>query len=69
MIRQAAVIGMSLLPFVLSTGVAFLVWEFATALEAVWRLILVVLVWIPMFAGGTQLFWKAVGLLAPKLQA
>lgn len=66
MIRQAAVIGLSLLPFVLSSGAAFLAWEFTTALEAVWRLIFVVLVWIPVFAGGTQLFWRAVGLLAPK---
>ncbi|MGD0477826.1 MAG: hypothetical protein ABSB29_06645 [Nitrososphaerales archaeon] len=67
MIRQAAVIGLSLLPFILSSGAAFLAWEFATALETVWRMIFVVLVWIPAFAGGTQLFWKVVGLLALKL--
>ena len=69
MIRQAAVIGLSLLPFILSSGAAFLVWEFATTLETVWRMIFVALVWIPAFAGGTQLFWKVVGLLAPKSRA
>jgi len=68
-IRQAAVIGLSLLPFVLSSGAAFLAWEAATALEAAWRMILMVLVWIPAFAVGTQLFWKVVGLLSPKSQA
>ena len=67
MIRQAAVIGLSLLPFILSSGAAFLVWEFATTLETVWRMIFVILVWIPTLAGGTQLFWKVVGLLVPKL--
>ena len=69
MIKQAAVIGLSLLPLVLSSGAAFLAWEAAAALEAVWRMIFIVLVWIPAFAGGTQLFWRVVGLLAPKLQA
>ena len=69
MIRQAAVIGLSLLPFVLASGAAFLAWEAATAVEAVWRMIFMVLVWIPAFAGGTQLFWKVVGLLSPKPQA
>ncbi|MGD0146604.1 MAG: hypothetical protein ABSB53_07130 [Nitrososphaerales archaeon] len=65
--RQAVVIGLSLIPFVLSSGAAFLAWEAATALETVWRMIIIVLVWIPAFAGGTQLFWRVVGLLAPKL--
>ena len=69
MIRQAAVIGLSLLPFVLASGCAFLAWEAAAAVEAAWRMIFIVLVWIPAFAGGTQLFWKVVGLLSPKPQA
>lgn|GEM_PF-530397 len=69
MIRQAAVIGLSLLPFALSSGAAYLAWDFASVLETVWRMIFVVLVWIPAFAGGTQLFWRVVGLLAPKSQA
>jgi hypothetical protein len=67
--RQAAVIGLSLLPFVLASGCAFLAWEAAAALEAAWRMILMVFVWIPAFAGGTQLFWKVVVLLSPKPQA
>jgi hypothetical protein len=67
MIRQAAVIGLSLLPFALSSGAAFLAWEAAAGLETVWRMIFIVLVWIPAFAGGTQLFWRVVGLLAPRL--
>jgi len=67
--RQAAVIGLSLLPFVLSSGAAYLAWDVAGALATVWRMIFTVLVWIPAFAGGTQLFWRVVGLLAPKPQA
>jgi len=66
--RQAAVIGLSLIPFAISSVAAFLAWEIAEELETVWRMIFVVLVWIPAFAGGTQLFWKVVGLLAPKQQ-
>lgn len=64
--RQAAVIGLSLLPFVLSSGAAYLAWDVAAALATVWRMIFTVLVWIPAFAGGTQLFWRVIGLLAPK---
>ena len=66
MIRQVAVIGLSLLPFILSSGAAFLAWEAAAAVDTLWRMILIVLVWIPAFAGGTQLFWRVVGLLAPQ---
>jgi len=65
-IRQVAVIGLSLLPFILSSGAAFLAWEAAAAVDTLWRMILIVLVWIPAFAGGTQLFWRVVGLLAPQ---
>ena len=67
MIRQAVVIGLSLLPFFLSSGAAFLAWEAAAAVDTLWRMIFTVLVWIPVFASGTQLFWRVVGLLAPKL--
>lgn len=66
MIRQVAVIGLSLLPFILSSGAAFLAWEAAAAVDTLWRMIFIVLVWIPAFAGGTQLFWRVVGLLAPQ---
>lgn len=66
--KQLAVIGLSIVPFVVSSVAAFLAWEVATVLETVWRMIFVVLVWIPAFAGGTQLFWRVVGLLAPKPQ-
>jgi len=67
--RQAAVIGLSLLPFALSSVAAYLAWDVTAALETVWRMIFMVLIWIPAFAGGTQLFWRVVGLLAPKSQA
>ena len=64
--RQAFVIGLSLLPFALSSVAAFLAWEAAMVVETVWRMIFIVLVWIAAFAGGTQLFWRVVGLLTPK---
>ena len=64
--RQVAVIVLSLLPFALSSIVAYLAWDFTEALATVWRMILMVVVWIPAFAGGTQLFWRVVGLLAPR---
>jgi len=67
--RQAAVIGLSLVPFAVSSVAAFLAWEVATVFETVWRMIFVVLVWIPAFAGGTQLFWRMVGRLALRPQA
>jgi hypothetical protein len=66
--KQAAVIVLSLLPFLVSTVAAYLAWEVAAAMVTVWRMIFVVLVWIPAFAGGAQLFWRVVGLLAPKPQ-
>jgi len=69
MIRQVVVIGLSLVPFALSSVAAFLAWEVAEALMTVWRMIFVVLVWIPAFAGGTQIFWRVVGLLAQKPRA
>jgi hypothetical protein len=66
--KVAAVIVLTLLPFVVSSVAAYLAWEVAAALETVWRMIFVVLIWIPAFAGGAQLFWRVVGLLAPKPQ-
>jgi hypothetical protein len=68
LIRQAAVIGLSLVPFALSIVVAFLAWEAMNGVEA-WRMIATTLTWIVGFAFGTQLFWKGVERLAPKRQA
>ncbi len=64
MIKQAVVVGLSLIPFAASTMFAFIAWESLGALETLWRMIGVVLVWIGVFATVTQLFWKVVGLLA-----
>jgi hypothetical protein len=65
MIKQAAVVGLSVVPFALSSVVAYLAWLSANGVEG-WRMILTVLAWIAAFAFGTQLFWKAVERLAPK---
>ncbi len=62
--RQAVVVGLSLIPFAASTTLALIAWESLEALETLWRMVVIVLVWIGVFAAGTQLFWKAVGLLA-----
>ena len=65
MIRQLAVAGLSLLPFGLSIAAAYLAWEAFPSIEA-WHMIVTVFVWIGTFAVGTQIFWKAVGVLASK---
>jgi hypothetical protein len=65
LIKQAAVAGLSLLPFMLSISAAYFAWYVFPSIEA-WHMIVTVLVWIGAFALGTQLFWKVVELLAPK---
>jgi len=65
LIKQAAVAGLSLLPFGLSVSAAYFAWAIFPSLEA-WHMIVTVLVWIVAFAAGTQLFWKVVELLALK---
>ena len=68
MIRQAAVIGLSVIPFVLSSALAFVAWELVNGVEA-WRMITTALVWIVAFAAGTQLFWRGVERLTPRQPA
>jgi hypothetical protein len=68
LIRQMAVIGLSIVPFILSSILAFLAWEAVSGIEA-WRMITTALVWIAAFAAGTQLFWKGVERLAPNRSA
>jgi hypothetical protein len=65
LIRQAAVAGLSLLPFVLSIAAAYIAWDAFPSIEA-WHMIVTVFVWIGTFAVGTQIFWKGVELLASK---
>lgn len=65
MIRQFAVVWLSLFPFALSVGAAYLAWEVLPAIEGV-HMVATVLVWIAAFAVGTQIFWKVVGVLAQK---
>ncbi len=65
MIRQAAVMGLSLFPLGVSILAAYFAWNAIGAVEG-WRMVATVLVWVAAFAVGTQVFWKAVGILAPK---
>ncbi len=65
LIRQAAVVGLSLFPLGVSILAAYVAWNIVGSVEA-WRMVTTVLVWVAAFAAGTQLFWKAVGVLAPK---
>ena len=64
MIRQAAVVGLSLIPFGLSVATAYLAWSVFPEIEG-WHMIVTVLVWVTAFAAGTQLFWSLVERLAP----
>ena len=66
MSRQAAVVALSLLPFAFSTSLAYLAWEALGSMEALFKMVSIVFVWIAAFAGGTQLFWKIVGRLASR---
>ena len=68
MIKQAAVIGLSLIPFALSTVLAFLTWEALNGIEA-WRLVSTGLAWVVAFALGTRIFWRGVERLAPSRSA
>jgi hypothetical protein len=64
LIKQAAVIGLSIVPFAVSSVLAFLAWEAVNGMEG-WRMIATAVTWIIGFALGTQLFWKGVERLAP----
>jgi len=68
LIKQMAVIGLSLVPLLISSVLAFLAWEATNGIEA-WRMITTTLTWIGGFAIGTQLFWKGVERLASKQPA
>jgi len=65
LIRQFAVVGLSLLPFGISATAAYLAWASFPSIEA-WHMIVTALVWVAAFALGTELFWKVVGVLASK---
>ena len=66
MIRQAAVAGLTLMPFGVSVLAAYISWEAITGIMTVWRMIIMTFVWIGAFAGATRLFWKVVESLASK---
>jgi hypothetical protein len=67
--RRAAVVFLSLVPFVLSAVTTVAIWDSTWALIDLWRMILAVLGWVAAFALGTRLFWKVVLILAPKSPA
>jgi hypothetical protein len=64
LIRQAAVVGLSVIPFAASSVLAFVAWGLAEPLATLWRMIIIFFVWIGVFAVCTQFFWKVVDLLA-----
>ena len=65
MIRQLAVALLSLVPFVFSVSAAYVAWAVFPSLE-LWHMVVTTLVWVGAFAAGTQIFWKATGLLVLK---
>jgi len=64
MIRVAAVVMLTLVPFTLSILAAYAAWETIRGISTVWRMIAMTFVWIGAFAAGAQLFWKVVDRLA-----
>jgi ABC-type Na+ efflux pump permease subunit len=67
--RQAVVLGLSLIPFVFATLAAFATWELLEPMHAIWRLISMVIAWVVLFASGTQVFWRVVGQFSPETAA
>jgi hypothetical protein len=65
LIKQALVVVLSLLPFGLSIMAAYITWRIFPFIEG-WHMVVTASVWIAVFAGGTQLFWRIVEQLAPK---
>lgn len=65
--RLVAVVALTLMPFAASIVAAYVAWQAITGIATVWRMIGMTLVWIAAFAAGTQLFWKVVERLTPKL--
>ena len=57
-----------MVPFALSSVLAFIAWEAANGIET-WRIIGTTLTWIVSFAIGTQIFWKGVERLASNRSA
>jgi hypothetical protein len=65
LIRQLAVIFLSLVPFAISIMAAYLTWAAFPSIE-LWHMVATTLVWVVSFAAGTALFWKVTELLAIK---
>lgn len=65
MIKQAALVVLSLMPFGVSILFAYAAWTMVTGIATVWRMVAMTLVWIAAFAASTQLFWKVTDLLSP----
>ena len=57
---------LSLMPFGVSVGFAYVAWQVVSGLGTLFRLVAIALVWIAAFAAGTLVFWKATGLLVPR---
>ena len=64
MIRQAAVVGLALIPLAISIPAAYAAWLAFPSIEA-WHMIVTGFVWVAAFAAGTQIFWKGVERLSP----
>jgi len=54
------------MPFGVSILFAYGAWITIEGVAAVYRMLVMTLVWIAAFAAGTQLFWKVADLLSPR---
>jgi hypothetical protein len=54
------------MPFGVSILFAYAAWMLVVGIAAVFRMVIMTLIWIAAFAAATQLFWKVTDLLAPR---
>ncbi len=58
MIRELAVVMLSLVPVVLGSVFAYVFWQLSPAFDPLWRASFTVLTWVVGFAIGTRVFWR-----------
>jgi len=58
MIRESAVVLLSLVPVIIGLILAEVVWTISPMFDPLWRASFTVFTWVVGFAGGTKLFWN-----------
>jgi len=58
MIRELAVVVLSLIPVLVGSVIATIIWTMSPSFDPLWRASFVVFSWVVGFAAGTKLFWR-----------